>query len=102
MYHFERGSKPFDVETGAVCASLAGELRESVCGAAQVLMERVQSLAGVVESAADALRLAQALEVSARHADNLDVLFHARAIHKDPYLSQLTDARAGVRSRRSS
>jgi hypothetical protein len=71
-----------DAETGAICSSLAGELRDSVCGAAQALIERVQSLAGKVESAADAERLAKALEASARLADNLDGLAHARAIHK--------------------
>jgi hypothetical protein len=72
-----------DAETGAQCASLAGELRESVCGAAQALIQRLQTLAGKVESAADAERLAKALEASVRLADNLDGLAHVRALERD-------------------
>ena len=108
-----------DAESGAQCASLAGELRKSVSGAAQALIQRVQTLAGKVETAADAERLAKALEVSARLADNLDGLAHARAIHKemvasgevpfiggddgripvdhvDPYLTELPKLQVGV------
>jgi hypothetical protein len=72
-----------DAETGAQCASLAGELRKSVSGAAQALIQRVQTLAGKVETAADAERLAKALEAAARLADNLDGLAHARAIQRE-------------------
>jgi hypothetical protein len=115
----QRPATVVDAETGALCASLAGELRESVCGAAQALIQRVQTLAGKVETAADAERLAKALEVSARLADNLDGLAHARAIHKemvasgempfiggddrripvdhvDPYLTELPKLQVGV------
>jgi hypothetical protein len=115
----QRPATVLDAETGALCASLAGELRESVCGAAQALIQRVQTLAGKVESAADAERLAKALEASARLADNLDGLAHARAIHKamvasgevpfiggddgqipvvhvDPYLTEFPKLRVGA------
>jgi hypothetical protein len=115
----QRPATVVDAETGSQCASLAGELRESVCGAAQALIQRVQTLAGKVESAADAERLAKALEASARLADNLDGLAHARAIHKamvasgevpfiggddgripvvhvDPYLTEVPKFPAGV------
>ena len=50
----QRTATVLDGEIGSVCSCLAGELRESVCGAAQVLIERVKSLVGKVETAADA------------------------------------------------
>jgi len=88
----QRAETVLDADTGAVCAPLANQLRESVTLAAEKLLARVDTLADTLESAADAERLARALETVARLADNLDGLAHARAMDKELL-------RAGVQER---
>jgi hypothetical protein len=79
----QRAETVLDADTGAVYAPLAHQLRESVTVAAEKLLARVDTLADTVESAADAERLARALETAARLADNLDGLAHARSLEKE-------------------